>query len=138
MRHYIITHDEIRHLTSFQHFLATNYTDLPSDSDSMTKRAVEYLDANLERKNLLIQAIEKWGEQSQLDMCIEECSELIKAIIKSRRASGKEWVGKVKEIQEEVADVEIMIEQMRLMLDANEINRIKHAKMERLKNLLAQ
>lgn len=35
-------HEALRKLTAFQHWLGTNYTDLPTDSGEMTKRARKY------------------------------------------------------------------------------------------------
>lgn len=35
--------DKLRNLTSFQHWLGSNYNNLPTDSGNMTKRAIEYL-----------------------------------------------------------------------------------------------
>lgn len=36
-------HDELRAYTKFQHWLATNYNNLPTTSGEMTKRAIKYL-----------------------------------------------------------------------------------------------
>jgi hypothetical protein len=36
-------HDELRTYTKFQHWLATNYNDLPTTSGEMTERAIKYL-----------------------------------------------------------------------------------------------
>lgn len=65
----------------------------------------------LERTEILQKAIDTWGPTLQEDVCIEEMSELTKAIIKHRRASktGRE------NILEEIADVQIMLDQMRML-----------------------
>lgn len=39
-------HDKLRVFTAFQHWLGTNYTNLPTDSGNMTKRARRYLKEN--------------------------------------------------------------------------------------------
>ena len=39
-------HDKLRILTTFQHWLGTNYNNLPTDSGNMTKRARKYLKEN--------------------------------------------------------------------------------------------
>lgn len=64
---------------------------------------------------LLQQAIDKWGEDAQMKMVLEEMSELQKEICKL-------WRGKDNRdaIAEEVADVEIMLDQLKLMLRINE------------------
>ena len=56
-------------------------------------------------------AVRLWGEHSQADQCIEECSELIQAIIKFRRG-----LANSRQVIEELADVEIMILQMSLTM----------------------
>lgn len=68
----------------------------------------------------LYAAINTYGRDAQTDMCIEECSELIKALLKFRRLPIKERLAakgmKVLEnIQEEIADVQIMLWQIDLM-----------------------
>jgi NTP pyrophosphatase (non-canonical NTP hydrolase) len=68
-------------------------------------------------------AIAKWGEDVQLDVLVEECSELIKAVMKYKRliATGETMTngGKLEtarmNVAEEAADVSIMLEQLRYM-----------------------
>ena len=38
------------------------------------------------RRKILLQAVLRYGEHTQVDMCIEEMSELTKALLKYRRA----------------------------------------------------
>jgi len=90
--------------------------------------------------NVMIQmacknAIDKWGKNKQLDMAIEELSELMKAIVKYRR---HDWnsVWRIK-VLEEVADVEIMCLQIRMMLSKDaEYQRILKNKLENLENII--
>ena len=65
-------------------------------------------------QKLLEQMIQKYGESKQLDMVIEECSELIKAISKYKREP--EDPSRIKSIAEEEADVRIMLEQIDIMM----------------------
>ena len=65
-------------------------------------------------QKLLEQMIQKYGESKQLDMVIEECSELIKAISKYKREP--EDSSRIKSIAEEEADVRIMLEQIDIMM----------------------
>lgn len=70
--------------------------------------------------DILYNAINTYGREAQTDMCIEKCSELIKALLKLRRlpleeriaAKGMKALGN---IQEEIADVQIMLWQIDLM-----------------------
>jgi NTP pyrophosphatase (non-canonical NTP hydrolase) len=60
---------------------------------------------------VLNKALYKWGIGKQFFILIEEMAELTQAIIKSYRHSDNQMT---KEIIEEMADVEIMLMQMRL------------------------
>lgn len=74
-------------------------------------------------------AIKKYGVYSQVEMAIEECSELIQAIQKTKRNNS---IIASNNVCEEIADVEIMIEQLRGIYDSNLIDRYKSEKLERL------
>jgi len=79
-------------------------------------------------------AISVWGFESQLLMAIEEMAELTEAIshlLRNRKNS-------VNEMLEELADVEIMIEQMRIVFTAKKeaIDKIKEEKLIRLSKIL--
>ena len=70
------------------------------------------------RKEIEGRAINTYGEQPQVDMAIEEMSELTKAILKYRRAENKnknEAEYLEDNIIEEIADVQIMLDQMRII-----------------------
>lgn len=56
--------------------------------------------------------IDTYGTKVQEDIAIEECSELIKAICKNRRNPSNETR---KGIIDEITDVEIMIEQLKII-----------------------
>jgi len=60
-------------------------------------------------------AIDTWGAMSQVDMAIEECSELIKSLIKRRRNPSNPVT--TNNVLEEMADVAIMIEQLKVIYD---------------------
>ena len=62
-------------------------------------------------QELCAKAIVKWGAEAQLLMVAEECSEL--AVEALHYARGR---GDVNHVAEEIADVELMIEQLRMML----------------------
>ena len=68
-------------------------------------------------QKLLEQMIQKYGESKQLDIAIEECSELIKAISKYKRETNAENISaRIVSIAEEEADVRIMLEQIDIMM----------------------
>lgn len=71
-------------------------------------------------------AIETFGEKPQEEVAIEECSELIQAITHKHR-------GRNHNIAEEIADVEIMLMQLKLINKcASEVSGIRKRKIERL------
>ena len=79
-------------------------------------------------KTIYKEALDLWGFDTQLEMIVEECAELIHAIKKYKR----DKCG-VYDVIEECADVEIMLEQMREVFNS-EIENCKLMKIERLKN----
>lgn len=75
---------------------------------------------------ILIAAIRTFGDKAQEGVAIEECSELIQAISHKHR-------GREHNIAEEIADVEIMLEQLKIINDCREETaRIHKQKIERL------
>lgn len=81
-------------------------------------------------RNTLKQAIEMYGADMQLNIAIEEFSELTKEICKYKRGADN-----ISHIAEEVADCYIMLEQIKFIfnLDSADISIIMTEKIERLK-----
>ena len=83
------------------------------------------------RKNEIYrQAISLWGYAMQMDLALEEMNELSIAILKFRRNPVYQ---KTEEIQQEIADVEIMMEQLRMIFNTKAVSRAKSYKLRRLK-----
>ncbi len=82
-------------------------------------------------------AIEKWGVESQSEMIIEECAEVIMAFQKLKRAyysMNNEVIQKTtNNVCEELADLSIMLDQMKLIFDNSKIEKIRIEKISRLK-----
>lgn len=73
-------------------------------------------------------ALEAFGERAQVTMAIEEMSELTKELCK--RCRGRE---NVEAIAEEIADVEIMLQQMAMLFDCTgQVETFRRYKLERL------
>jgi NTP pyrophosphatase (non-canonical NTP hydrolase) len=83
---------------------------------------------DMTRKQIYEKALTAWGRTFQMDMLVEECAELIHAIQKYKRCPT------VDNVIEELADVEIMCEQMRLIFNPAEIDRIKEQKTEAIRS----
>ena len=84
--------------------------------------------------SLLQRAIAKYGKDAQMTMVLEEMSELQKEICKL-------WRGKDNRdaIAEEVADVEIMLDQLKLMLDIPyQVEQHRQNKLQRLQERLEE
>lgn len=78
--------------------------------------------------DLYAAAVKKYGKISQLIMCMEEMAELTKEISKSIRGADNSSA-----ISEEIADVEIMLEQLRVIYhNRSEVDTIKADKLHRL------
>ena len=77
-------------------------------------------------KQIFTVAIKVNGEAEQEEMAIEECAELIMAIRHKHR-------GRPHNIPEEIADVEICLEQLRMINNCSEeVERIRQEKVDRL------
>lgn len=80
-------------------------------------------------REVLETALETWGPDAQTVMVFEEMSELQKELCK--RARGKE---NVEQIAEEIADVQIMLEQMIILHNCGDaVREYRRSKIERLK-----
>ena len=88
------------------------------------------------RRALLEYAIRLYGEPAQMDMAVEEMAELTKAICKVKRAScAAEAAAALENAVEEMADVQIMLDQLRIIFHRS-TKEAEEAKLERLKNRL--
>ena len=83
----------------------------------------------------LVKAIETYGKDMQLNVAIEEFSELIKEICKNKRGADNR-----DNIIEEMADCYIMLKQLEIIFDIEypEIAEMKYIKKERLRLRLAE
>ena len=69
-----------------------------------------------ERRALLDRAITTYGAPAQMDMAVEEMAELTKALCKIKRAqAGCEVTAAIGNVIEEMADVQIMLDQLRII-----------------------
>lgn len=81
------------------------------------------------RKQVYIDAIEKYGHTAQTMVAIEEMSELTKELCKLINRGGNN----MDRVAEEIADVTIMLEQLRIIFDVNAaVCDYMDAKIERL------
>lgn len=81
----------------------------------------------------LKRALDTYGKDLQLDVAIEEMAELIKEIVKHKRGKNNHL-----EMVEEIADVYIMLEQVKIACNIidHEVNLMIMQKIQRLKDRL--
>ena len=85
-------------------------------------------------ERIMQQAIETYGVQAQCDVAIEEMAELTKAIMKLRRVAddyGKTQAA-LENLLEEIADVDIMIDQLKIMWGPRDVEEYRRKKLKRL------
>lgn len=96
-------------------------------------------------KEIMQLAIDSYGRVNQVIKTVEELSELSQALCKSlirlnytkEKISLEDDLKSVDNIFEEIADVEIMLEQCKIMFQCDkEVNKWKHKKIERLERRL--
>ncbi|ALU41915.1 hypothetical protein [Pseudoalteromonas rubra] len=84
---------------------------------------------------LYAQAIEKWGYKAQACMVMGECGELT-AAVNQFFIQGR--TDKRDQVLDEMADVSIMIDQLKFMLEAGpKFEQIKQQKLNRLAGIIA-
>lgn len=96
------------------------------------------MDISVENKRIA----EHWGYDAQSNQLVEECAELIQAVNKYRRFKGQNTTKEqmaIDNLVEEIADVEIMLEQIKhlLQIPEEELQAIKVYKINRTKERVA-
>ena len=81
-----------------------------------------------ERFKLYKEAVDKWGEESQINMLNEECGELITAVAQFRRGRTSHH-----DVMTELADVFIMVEQIASMIGYDDFEKELDRKLLKLK-----
>jgi NTP pyrophosphatase (non-canonical NTP hydrolase) len=88
---------------------------------------------------ILEKAIEVYGRDSQIELIIEECSELIFALQKLKRCPDCSAALRARllfNVRDEIADMAIMVKQAKLIFGAESVNERIDYKMIRLENRL--
>lgn len=87
-------------------------------------------------KEFYKRCIDVWGVDAQIKMCIEEMSELTKELCKNWRKGKADTPEQIEHIQEEIADVQNMVDQMQMIFGEKEVDRIRLMKKERTEKRL--
>ena len=96
---------------------------------------VQFTDTEI---NLMQAALDRWGLNAQADQAVEECAELIVALQKHVKRLPQP--GTFDAVLDEIADVEMMLAQMRLAFDiGDDIFRKRiECKFEKLRQYLSE
>lgn len=84
--------------------------------------------------NLYERAVKAYGADKQIEQVIEECAELIMALQKIKRFP--DALNYWENVHEEIADVELMINQMKYIFNSEKIEEYKNKKIKRLEDKL--
>lgn len=84
-------------------------------------------------KSICKEALDTFGLEKQVDMCIEECAELQNALMKFRRGRAT-----LEDVRTEIADVQIMCDQMSIAFGEKETLVEKCGKLERLAHRISE
>ena len=82
--------------------------------------------------DILHRAIRYYGVRRQMDKAVEEMSELIQAIQKIRYSTGREHAAAQRNLLEEIADVSIMVDQLRIICGESDVEKWRRHKLDRL------
>lgn len=85
----------------------------------------------VKKQSIYEQAIQKWGPELQMIVAIEELSELQKALCKCLRGGNGN-------VEEEIADVKIVLRQLEIMFDREKIEGWQKAKLQRLEQRIKE
>lgn len=80
-------------------------------------------------QQILLQAIETWGIESQIVLAMEECAELIVAL-------SHDWRGRCADVLQEIADVQILLDELKIIFGKENVEQLINQKMKRLKQRL--
>lgn len=96
------------------------------------------LNIDFQMEKVYIKAIETYGEEAQINMVFEEMAELQKELCKYlRKKDTRNKIDLIPSIAEEIADVEIMLDQMKLLFEIESaVEKFKTMKVDRLKERL--
>ena len=101
------------------------------DAADMALAELKRLEREIKKDQVCLAALEEFGFENQMLKSIEELAELQRAIARAIVAPSDR-----DNIHEEIADVEIMLNQMRLIFDPTEIDDWKDSKLERLARMV--
>ena len=105
---------------------------LLNQNDKLRQQNAEFIQGEFEQFKVIREVIQRNGKEKQVYIAIEEMAELTKELIKDKRGFDNH-----EQIVEEIADVEIMMQQLCLIFKcSNDVVSMRRKKIERLKTRL--
>ena len=90
-------------------------------------------------KKLYAEAMIRWGVPAQIDRCIEQMADLIKAFLTLRREKEKSSLAhRYVQVYQEIGNVEIMLATLRECFDPKQIDEYKQVKLRDLEKKLRE
>ena len=89
-----------------------------------------------ENREFYKRCIDVWGEDAQIKMCIEEMSELTKELCKNWREGKTGTPEQIRNICEEIADVQNMADQMQMIFGEEMVEQFRKEKIIRTQKRL--
>lgn len=111
-------------------FIDKVHSETYADMQKLKREALALKLENLTEETLQ-QAIKKWGIDFQMMMAQEECGELVACISQFKRGRRTK-----NQLAEEIADVEIMCSQLRIIIGDSIVDHEKQKKLERLERTI--
>lgn len=106
--------------------------------DDLIAKVCDYKDEAEQREQecaILLDAIDTFGSEYQIDRAIEELAELTQALLKYRRAGEADLGDALKNVHEEIVDAQIVLEQLKMLFAYDK--QIEQTKLARLKETIA-
>lgn len=106
--------------------------------DDLIAKVCDYEDEAEQREQecaILLDAIDTFGSEYQIDRAIEELAELTQALLKYRRAGEADLGDALKNVHEEIVDAQIVLEQLKMLFAYDK--QIEQTKLARLKETIA-
>lgn len=133
-----IMHYDLSCSGRLMNFAADQLEELNTFDTTQSAKLLAKLGMRENERAIMQRAINTYGTQAQCDVAIEEMAELTKALMKIRRVADdyEKVPAALDNVIEEIADVEIMIDQLKIMYGEPRVDAVRKQKLVRLESRL--
>lgn len=134
-----IMHYDLSCSGRLMNFAADQLEELNTFDTTQSAKLLAKLGMRENDRKIMHRAIDTYGRRAQCDVAIEEMAELTKALMKTRRVPDDDHAAQEharSNVIEEIADVEIMIDQLKIMYGEHYVNAVREQKLVRLESRL--